>query len=294
MGKSFFETNEIAQEVFKTADKILGFKLSELCFAGPIEELTLTANAQPALLLTSYIAFKLSDVKPIAGAGHSLGEYSALVAAGSLKFEDAINLVYKRGRYMQEAVPAGTGKMIAVMGPEEAQLQELAQKVINSTDGAIVEIANLNTPGQTVLSGNNAGIDDFVKLAGENKIKVIPLNVSAPFHCSLMQPAATKLALDLDRTEFKNPEWTVYSNFTAQGVKSGAEARELLKKQVCGSVRWFESVRNMLQENNIEATVEFGAADILTKMQKRIDDSVEKYVVSDVESLNSCLQIFTN
>ncbi|MDR2337360.1 MAG: ACP S-malonyltransferase [Deltaproteobacteria bacterium] len=289
MGKSFFEASEVAQELFKTADKTLGFKLSELCFKGPIEELTLTANAQPALLLTSFIAFKLSGIQPLAGAGHSLGEYSALVAAGSLKFEDAINLVHKRGRYMQEAVPAGTGKMIAVMGPEEVELQELINQVTNSRTGVIVEIANLNTPGQTVLSGNNSGIDDFLKLAGEKKIKVIPLNVSAPFHCSLMQSAADKLAIDLELTEFRDPEWVIYSNVTAQAVKTGVTARELLKKQVCGSVRWFESVRNMLQENNIEVTIEFGASDVLTKMQKRINDTVEKYVVSDMQQLQALI-----
>jgi [acyl-carrier-protein] S-malonyltransferase len=289
MGKSFFEASEVAREFFKTADKTLGFKLSELCFAGPIEELTLTANAQPALLLTSFIAFKLSGIQPLAGAGHSLGEYSALVAAGSLNFEDAINLVHKRGRYMQEAAPAGTGKMIAVLGPEEAELQELVNQVTDSTAGVIVEIANLNTPGQTVLSGNNSGIDDFVKLAGEKKIKIIPLNVSAPFHCSLMQSAADKLAIDLELTEFRDPEWIIYSNVTTQAVKTGATARELLKKQVCGSVRWFESVRNMLQENNIEVTIEFGASDALTKMQKRIDDTVEKYVVGDMRQLQALI-----
>ena len=283
MGKSFYDASDEAKRIFAAADEVLGFKLSQLCFDGPIETLTLTENAQPALVLVSYVAYKLSGIKPTAGAGHSLGEYSALVAAQSLKFEDAIMLVHKRGKYMQEAVPAGSGKMLAVMGPQEAEIMEVISKISNGNN--IVEIANLNTPGQTVVSGNNSGTDEFSKIASEKGWKVIPLNVSAPFHSSLMKPAADKLAVDLDKAEFKAPQFPVYANVTARAVTDGAEARELLKKQVCGSVRWFESVKNMISEHGITCTVEFGAADVLTKMQKRIDDSVEKLFVGDMESL---------
>ena len=283
MGKSFYDASDEAKRIFAAADEVLGFKLSQLCFEGPIETLTLTENAQPALVLVSYVAFKLAGIKPVAGAGHSLGEYSALVAAQSLKFEDAIMLVHKRGKYMQEAVPAGSGKMLAVMGPQEAEIMEVISKI--SSGSNIIEIANLNTPGQTVVSGNNSGADEFSKLAAEKSWKVIPLNVSAPFHSSLMKPAADKLAVDLDKAEFKALQFPVYANVTARAVTDGAEARELLKRQVCGSVRWFESVKNMIGEHGITGTVEFGAADVLTKMQKRIDDTVEKFFIGDMESL---------
>ena len=283
MGKSFYDASDEAKRLFAIADEVLGFKLSQLCFEGPIETLTLTENAQPALVLVSYVAFKLSGIKPTAGAGHSLGEYSALIAAQSLRFEDAIALVHKRGKYMQEAVPAGAGKMLAVMGPEEKDILEIISNISNGNN--VVEIANLNTPGQTVVSGNNSGIDAFTKGAAEKGWKVIPLNVSAPFHSSLMKPAASKLSVDLDSTEFKMPQFQVYANVTACAVADGAEARELLKQQVYGSVRWFESVRNMIREHGITNTVEFGAADVLTKMQKRIDDSVSKSFIGDVESL---------
>ncbi len=281
MGKSFFETSEIARDLFQVADKTLGFSLSKLCFEGPIEELTLTANAQPALLLTSYISFLESAVKPIAGAGHSLGEYSALVSAGAIKLEDALTLVHKRGIYMQEAVPAGSGKMVAVMGPEEEELRA----IISLIDDGIVEIANLNTPGQTVISGAIKGIDAFLEVATEKKIKAIPLNVSAPFHCSLMKSAAEKLSADLDAVEFNVLNFKIYANFTAQVIQSGREARELLKRQVCGTVRWFESIRRMIAEQGITTTVEFGASDVLTKMQKRIDDNVEKIAICEASDL---------
>ena len=284
MGKSFYEASDEAKRIFAVADEVLGFKLSQLCFEGPIETLTLTENAQPALLLVSYVAYKLSGIKPTAGAGHSLGEYSALVATQSLRFEDAISLVHKRGKYMQKAVPAGTGKMLAVMGPEEKEILEVISKISNGD--SIVEIANLNTPGQTVVSGNNSGAEEFTKSATEKGWKVIPLNVSAPFHSSLMKSAADNLAVDLDSTEFNAPQFPVYANVTARAVTDGAEARELLKQQVCGSVRWFESVRNMIREHGITHTIEFGAADVLTKMQKRIDDSVVKLFIGDTESLD--------
>lgn len=270
MGKSFFDGSRVAQELFKIADEILEFKLSDLCFNGPLDELTLTKNVQPALLTVEVIAHRLYDSPLSAVAGHSLGEYSALVAAGVLTFEDALILVRKRGIYMQEAVSPGMGKMAAIMGPTPEEVQLLCDKV---TKG-VVEIANLNSPGQTVVAGDVLGVDCFSELAAEQGAKVIGLNVSAPFHCSLMASARERLGRDLDRVVFNNPHIPVYANFSAERISSGDEARELLKKQVCGTVRWFDLVNNMISQQQIEKVVELGPGGVLSRLMKRIDKKI--------------------
>lgn len=287
MGQDFFEKSSVAKEIFASADKILGYPLSKLCFQGPIEELTLTQNAQPAILTVSYVAFLLAEIPVIAGAGHSLGEYSALVAAGALAFEDAVLLVHKRGRYMQEAVKPGDGKMVAVMGPTEPEIRE----VITAITSGVAEIANLNSPGQTVVAGDVLGIDTFAKLIAEKGGKVIPLNVSAPFHCRLMQPAAEKLAKDLDTTTFSALKFPVYANFSAQKITSGDDARALLKQQVCGSVRWTDSMLNMVREQSITDVVEFGAGGVLSKLMKRIDAAPARHEAGDIASVESLKQL---
>ena len=281
MGKDFFENSDRARSTFEKADKALGFPLSKLCFDGPLEQLTLTENAQPAILLVSVISFQHAGISLDAGAGHSLGEYSALVASGALELEDALRLVNKRGRYMQEAVEPGAGKMVAVMGADESAIRA----AIGSVSNGVAEIANLNSPGQTVVAGDVPGVDAFSAAVLAAGGKVIPLNVSAPFHCSLMKPAADKLAKDLDALTFKDPEFPIYANVTAAAVKTGAEARELLKKQVCGSVRWSESMTNAVQSEDITHAVEFGAGGVLSKLLKRIAPGVARIEIENMAGL---------
>lgn len=283
MGKAFFDGFELARDLFALADKALGYSISRLCFEGPLEELTLTKNVQPAILVTSYIAYRLSGDQLAAGAGHSLGEYSALVAAGSLGFEDAVVLVHKRGVYMQEAVQPGKGKMVAVMGPTPEEIAE----VLRGVQSGVAEIANLNSPGQTVVAGDVPGVDEFSKLMQASGGKILPLNVSAPFHCSLMAPAARKLERDLDATTIGDPEFPIYCNVTAQPVQTGAEARARLKEQVCASVRWTEAMQNMIREQCITHTLEYGPAGVLSKLMKRIDGSVKPLAISDPQSMEA-------
>lgn len=281
MGKAFFEGNARAKQMFAEADEALGFSLSKLCLEGPLEQLTLTENAQPAILLVSAICFELAEIPIDAAAGHSLGEYSALVAARSLKLGDAVRLVHRRGKYMQEAVPAGQGRMMAVMGPTPDEINE----VIASLKSGTCEIANLNSPGQTVVAGDVEGVESFQKLMAEKGAKLIPLNVSAPFHCRLMKPAADKLAIDLDKTEISDPVVPVYANVNASAVRTKEEVRACLKEQVCGSVRWTECMLNSIQNEKITNSVEFGAGGVLTKLLKRIQGEVKRSEVSDPASL---------
>lgn len=281
MGSDLAKNSNQVAELFKQADKCLGYELSKLCFEGPIESLTLTQNAQPALLVCSVASYLESNIHVSVAAGHSLGEYSALVAAGCIKFEDAIALVHKRGCYMQEAVQPGNGKMAAIMGPSEEEILNLIQQIKTG----VVEIANLNSQGQTVVAGDITGVDSFCVLAKSSGAKVIPLNVSAPFHCSLMEPAAIKLTKDLDAVSFSDPQFPVYANVSAQPLSSGNEARELLKQQVCGSVRWAQSMTNMLAEQNITHCIEFGPGGVLSKLMKRICPSVERLEVFDMQTV---------
>lgn len=284
MGKTFFENNQTARALYELADKTLGFSISTLSFNGPIETLTLTQNAQPAILVSSYASYLTAAVNLDVAAGHSLGEYTALVAAKSISFEDAVSLVYKRGRYMQEAVPQGVGSMVAVMGPSEDEIRLICESV-----SGICEIANLNCPGQTVVAGAKASVDEFSIKMAEKGGKIIPLNVSAPFHCSLMKPAADNLAKDLDAITFEDPAFPVYANVTAKPVTAGADARELLKRQVCGSVRWTDSVKEMVKDG-VTSMVEFGPGAVLSKLVKRIDATpkrVEIGVFTDLEKLST-------
>ena len=281
MGQVFFKENDRAKEIFSQADQVLGFSLSTLCLEGPLEQLTLTENTQPAILTVSYICYELADLELKAAAGHSLGEYTALVAAKAISFDDAVTLVHKRGRYMQEAVPEGEGKMLAVMGPSEEEIRS----VIEGMSERGTEIANLNSPGQTVVAGSASSIDTFANLMKEKGAKVIPLNVSAPFHCSLMHPAADRLATDLDAISFNDPVFPVYSNVNASATNSGEQARELLKQQVTSSVRWTDSMLSMIEAEGIEATIEFGSGGVLTKLLKRINKTPSRLEISDPQSL---------
>lgn len=289
MGRELFDAHPIAKKMFAEADEALGFSLSKICFEGPEEKLTLTEITQPAILTVSSIAYLVAKeihgaaLQVTAAAGHSLGEYSALVAAGAISFQDAVVLVNKRGKYMQEAVAPGKGKMLAVLGKEVAELEEAAAKV---TQG-VVQVANVNAPGQVVVAGDAAAIDEFQQiLAGA---KAIPLSVSAPFHCSLMKPAEVRLAGDLAKLEISRAAFPVYANFSAQGLTEPEQIREALRQQVCGRVRWVECVTNAIAERKPEFAVEFGAGNVLSGLMKRIDKSVAAKQVGTVEAAMAVL-----
>ncbi|RLE00556.1 MAG: [acyl-carrier-protein] S-malonyltransferase, partial [Candidatus Aminicenantes bacterium] len=258
--------------------------------SGPEEELKLTQNTQPALLTVSTIAYHLLGVEPLVAAGHSLGEYSALVAAGSLSFEDAVVLVHKRGRYMQEAVPVGKGMMVAVIGLEYEKVWE----VISQITTGVVEVANWNSREQIVISGERQAVEEAVERLKAPRAVTLP--VSAPFHCSLMTPAEEKLALDLEKTEFKDLKFPVITNVDAEPVTRGSEAREALKKQVTRTVLWYKSM-DKLREMSIQTVVEVGAGKVLSGLMKRIargwDNSPTVLQVGDPASLEKAQQVLS-
>jgi len=263
MGRDLYDHSAEVRALFDRADEALGFSISKICFDGPDEELRLTLNTQPALLLVGTAAFKLLGQDPAVAAGHSLGEYSALVAAGSLRFEDAIVLVHKRGRYMQEAVPVGAGGMAAVLGvPGEEVERRLAE-----VRSGIVEIANWNSDDQIVISGEKPAIEEALALIKAPRSVMLP--VSAPFHSRLMKPAEEKLAADLDATAFAEPRFPVITNVDARLVRSGAEARDALKRQVSRSVLWARSMA-VMKDLAIDACVECGPGKVLAGLLKRI------------------------
>ena len=263
MGKDFFQTSSEAREIFMRADEALGFSLSRLCFEGPEEELRLTRNAQPALLLVSYAAYALLGKAPSIAAGHSLGEYSALVAAGSLSFEDAVRLVHKRGRYMQEAVPVGVGAMAALMGVDFPTVQHALAEVKEG----VVEIANWNSREQIVIAGHEAAVKEALTLIRPRRSIMLP--VSAPFHCQLMRGAEEKLALDLDAVEFRDLAFPIVTNVDARIIRKGEDARDSLKRQVTRPVLWFESMEIMAEEG-VSVFVELGSGNVLSGLIKRI------------------------
>lgn len=263
MGRDLYERSAEARALFDAADEILGFPISKLCFEGPEEELRLTRNTQPALLVVSTAACRLLGRDPAVAAGHSLGEYSALVAAGVLRFEDAVLLVHKRGRYMQEAVPIGVGGMAAVLGvPGDVVEERLA-----GVRSGVVEIANWNGDDQIVISGDRAAVEEA--LAAIKAPKSVMLPVSAPFHSRLMKPAEDRLAADLDAAVFAEPRFPVIANVDARLVRTGGEARDALKRQVSRAVLWTRSM-GVLKEMGVEACVECGPGKVLAGLAKRI------------------------
>lgn len=269
MGRDLYERSAEARALFDAADGALGFPLSRLCFEGPEEELRLTHNTQPALLVVSTAACRLLGRDPDVAAGHSLGEYSALVAAGVLRFEDAVLLVHKRGRYMQEAVPVGAGAMAAVLGvPGETVAEKLAE-----VRSGVVEIANWNSDEQTVISGEKAAVDEALAAIGAPRSVLLP--VSAPFHSRLMKPAEDRLAADLEAVPFADPRFPVVTNVDARAIRTGAEARDALKRQVSGSVLWTRSMA-ALRDMGVEACVECGPGKVLAGLLKRAGRSWPK------------------
>lgn len=284
MGKDFFMASTTAQEILLKADEILGYSISQLCFEGPEEELRLTKNTQPALLIVSTIAYSLLAEIPSIAAGHSLGEYSALVASGSLSFEDAVLLVHKRGAYMQEAVPLGVGAMAAVLGLPYEDVKETLSEIEEGT----VEIANWNSREQIVIAGHERAVKKALSLLKPARSILLP--VSAPFHCKLMRSAEEKLAKDLDTVEFKDMTFPVITNVDARVISKGEEARDALKRQVTSTVLWFESMK-IMEDQGVTCFVELGWGKVLSGLMKRIgrEWSVEPEVmnVQDMESLEN-------
>jgi len=275
MGKTLAETYPEAARVFDEADQALGFPISKLCFEGPDDQLKLTENTQPALVAVSIAAFTVLKAKGIAPdyvAGHSLGEYSALVAAGSLDFADAVRLVRNRGRYMQEAVPSGVGAMAALlMLPEGALDGVLAQ----ASQGEVVTAANLNSPEQVVIAGDAAAVNravELAKTAGAKRAVLLP--VSAPFHCPLMKPAQERLKTDLDATKFRDLAIPLVNNWQAREVRTGADAREGLYQQVPNPVLWHDTIR-LLAANGVTRFIEVGAGAVLTGLLRNIDPALK-------------------
>jgi [acyl-carrier-protein] S-malonyltransferase len=262
MGKDFYNNFPLAQEIFHRADDTLGFKISELCFEGPDEKLRMTQNTQPALLAVSYIAYKLLEREPGIAAGHSLGEYSALVAADSLKFEDALRLVHKRGRYMQEAVPLPVGAMAAVLGVGYEDVKGALAEVRKG----VVEIANWNSQEQIVISGHKEAVEEAISIINPPRSVILP--VSAPFHCQLMKSAEEKLSSDLDQVEFKNLKFPIVTNVDAQVIQKGDEARDALKRQVSRPVLWYKSMETLSNEE-VDLFVELGPGKVLSGLIRR-------------------------
>lgn len=285
MGKELAEMYPSAKAVFDEADEALGFSISKMCFEGSEEDLKLTANTQPAILTCSMATYRVLEEKGLAPdfvAGHSLGEYSALVAAGSLKFADAVRLVRKRGNYMQEAVPAGKGAMAAIMGLSPAVVSDVCKR---AAQGQICAPANLNSPDQTVISGDADAVKRAVELAsqaGAKRATILP--VSAPFHSALMMPAQEKLELELKKTHFDKLRVPLVTNVDADTIETGEQAREALVRQVTAAVHWEESVRLLIEEG-VNTFVEVGPGKVLTGLLRQIERSVATLNVEDETSL---------
>jgi [acyl-carrier-protein] S-malonyltransferase len=286
MGRELAEFSSCAREVFEEADAALGFRLSKLCFEGPAEELQLTANTQPAILTVSVATARVLEekgIQPDFVAGHSLGEYSALVVAGSVELTDAVRLVRKRGEYMQEAVPVGEGAMAALLGLDAAAVEEICREAAGEQ---VASPANLNSPGQIVIAGHRGAVERAIELAKSRGAKrAIMLNVSAPFHCSLMKPAADRLATDLDAVTIRDPRVPLVNNADATVVRTAEAVRDGLKRQVTAPVRWTDSMLALRREG-ADVFIEVGPGKVLSGLMRQIDRSTQVWSASDVPSVN--------
>jgi [acyl-carrier-protein] S-malonyltransferase len=288
MGRDLAENSGAARRVFEEADEALGFAISELCFNGPAEKLQLTEYTQPAILTTSIAALHAVEEagfpEPDFVAGHSLGEYSALVAAGALSLSDAVRTVRARGRYMQEAAPVGSGAMAAVMGGDLGIIMEACNE---AAQGEVCSPANINSANQVVIAGDAAAVDRAIELLKERGAKrAIRLNVSAPFHCALMMPAQERLAEDLEKLEFHDLRVPLVTNVDAAAIKSGADAREALVGQVSSPVRWHESVTYLVGEG-VNTFIEVGPGKVLSGLVRQIDKTVRCLNIEDTASLRN-------
>ena len=294
MGKDFYDNFDAAKNLFEEADDALGYSIKKMCFEGSEDDLKLTANTQPAILIVSVIAAELLKAEGIqaeVAGGHSLGEYSALVTAGALKFRDAVILVHKRGQFMQEAVPVGAGSMAAIIGLDDKIIIDICNEV--SEIGA-VQAVNFNCPGQTVIAGTVKGVDSAVeklKAAGAKKAVVLP--VSAPFHSTLMQPAAQKLSVELDKTEIKNAAFPIAANFNGEIETAAAEIKSNLVAQADHPVKWIDCVKAM-QNFGADTFVECGPGKTLCGFNRRIDKQIKSLNVENMESFKQTVEALKN
>ena len=290
MGSEFYNNFSSVKEIFNSADEKLKFKLSKVILEGPEDQLKLTQNTQPAILTVSYAIFKIlkeefnynfENTKYFAG--HSLGEYSALLCAGSLSFEDALYLLFERGKSMQEAVPVGKGGMLAVLGSENEEIEDCIKKIKSK---GVCEIANDNAPGQIIVSGNIELIQELQNILKENKKKSIMLPVSAPFHCSLMNVAATNMKSKIENVNFTKPNYEIIANVTASPTNDPAEMKKLLVEQIYSKVRWRESILYMANQN-ITEYLEIGPGKVLTGLVKRILPSANSSSINSIEDIKN-------
>lgn len=290
MGKELAEKFPVARQTFEEASDALGYNISQVCFDGPEDQLRLTEITQPAILTTSVAAWRVVNERGLKAdyvAGHSLGEYSAHVAAGTLTFADAVRTVRNRGKYMQEAVPVGAGSMAAILGMEYEKVVAVCR---DAAENEVCEPANFNSPEQIVISGSAAAVERGAKLAderGAKRAKVLP--VSAPFHCSLMRPAQDRLASDLNALQFQKPSVPVVCNVDALAIQDGESSRDALVRQVTGSVRWDPCIR-VLIEKGVQSFVELGPGRVLCGLMRQIDRSRTSVNVADEASLQKTLE----
>lgn len=292
MGRELYERFPAARAIFDEADEALGFSISRLCFEGPEDRLKLTENTQPAILTVSIAAQRVLAAHGMSctmAAGHSLGEYSAYVVAGTLTFADAVRAVRNRGRYMQEAVPAGEGAMAAILGLAAEAIREICDTVTNESGEGVVAAANLNSPEQTVISGTAAAVELAAALCKERGAKrTVILPVSAPFHCALMQPAQERLVEDLQRVAFSDPKFPVVSNVDAEWVSNADAARDGLIRQVTGAVRWVDCERKLIAAGATHF-VEVGPGKVLWGLLRQLDKGQTCLNVENVQTLEKTL-----
>jgi [acyl-carrier-protein] S-malonyltransferase len=286
MGKDVYEAYPAARKVFHDVDEAVGFEISKLCFEGPDDQLKLTENTQPAILAVSSaihaVLEELGATRRDVVAGHSLGEYSAIVSVGGLTPAEAAKIVRMRGRFMQEAVPVGSGGMAALIGPSVDDARAICEE---AAEGEVVSVANINAPGQIVIAGTKSAIERAIEVAKKRGVRrALPLPVSAPFHCALMEPAAERLRPLLDDAPFKDLWVALVSNVDASPIGTATAVRNALLRQVASPVRWVESVQKMIAMG-VKRFVEVGPGNVLTGLIKRIDASVELVNVSDVASI---------
>ena len=292
MGKDFYDNYDVAKKMFKEADEALGYSIMKMCFEGPEEDLKLTANTQPAILTISCIAneiLKENGIQPEITGGHSLGEYSALVAAGVLNFQDAVALVHKRGSYMQEAVPVGEGGMAAIIGVDRDKIVEVCQQVSAESP---VQAVNFNCPGQIVIAGATKGVElavEELKAAGAKKAVILP--VSAPFHSTLMKPAAEKLAVELDKVTISDAKIPVVANVSAEILTKAEDIKASLVAQAASPVLWEDCVAR-IKEFGADVLLEAGPGKTLCGFNRRIDKTITSLNVEDVASLEKSLDYF--
>ncbi len=295
MGRELYNTSSESKKLFDSAGAVLGFDIADLCFNGPSEKLMLTENVQPALLIHSTIALNMlreNGINAEVAAGHSLGEYSANVAAGSIQFLDAVRLVQLRGRFMQEAVPVGIGGMAAIIGMPLDSICLLCDRI--SKEDFLVQPANINSHEQIVIAGHLKAVEEVSQLAKEGGAKrTIMLPVSAPFHCSLMKPAEINLKKELEKTKFMDHQYPVISNIQARPLTTGSSACDALVRQVCSPVRWAETMQ-YLSDQEVNIAIELGTGKVLSGLMRRFNNNIKCFQVGDPDSLKTTVEACQN